>query len=185
MRRTLPARTAPLLASLLAGSLVLSGCDSGSGTEEKGTIRTAPPSSSSSAPAVPDLRPVAEGPCPYLSEREVSDLNGEKVLSVKTDPQVDPPGCFFYAADQRVTLTTSVFSVESEEKARSLVDQSAPPASTERADVEGGWTGGRSGGPGGALLAVAKGPRVVVVQSTQEQSVKVQRIAELVIPRLG
>lgn len=185
MFATVPRPIVRTLAPTLLAALLLGGCGQSGTGQEMGTLRTAPPATSDPAPPVPDLRPVADGPCPYLSDEEASELNGEKVVSVRTDPQVEPPGCFFYTYGDRIQLTTSVFTVADEQVARRLVDESAPVAETERADVDGGWTGGKSGGPTGALLAVFRDDRVVVVQSTQEQSIKVQRVAERIIPRLG
>ena len=176
---------AGILGVTLLATVLLGGCGQPEAGQEVGTLRTAPPETSSTASPIPDLRPVADGPCPYLSAEEASELNGEKVVSVRIDPQTEPPGCFFYTYGDRIQLTTSVFGVADEELARRLVDESAPVDGTERADIEGGWTGGKSGGPAGALLAVYRGDRVVVVQSTQEQSIKVQRVAERIIPRLG
>ncbi|MFN3602249.1 MAG: DUF2020 domain-containing protein [Dietzia sp.] len=173
---------APLSVVLLG---VIAGC-SGGDTEpapEMGTIQTAPPETSE--PEIPQVEPVALAECPYLSVDEVSRLNGELATEVRIDDRVDPPACFFYGADEAVQLTTTVYSVASEERATQLVDGSAPVGESERSDIEGGWTGGRTGGPGGALVVLARGTQVLAVQSTQEQSVKVQRVAELVAPRVA
>lgn len=163
---------------------VLAGCGGGSEpAPEMGTIRTAPPEASESELA--EVAPSSDADCPYLSADEVSDLNGEKVTDVRIDDGVDPAACFFYSTDGAVQLTTTVHTLPSEERARELVDEAAPVDVTERSDVEGGWSGGRSGGPGGALVVLARGTQVLAVQSTQEQSVKAQRIAELVAPRIA
>lgn len=193
---TLPSGSGPILVimriaatTLLAPlSVVLLGVMAGCGGDtepapEMGTIRTAPPETSE--PEIPQVEPVASAECPYLSVDEASRLNGELATDVRIDDRVDPAACFFYSADGAVQLTTTVYSVESEERATELVDGSAPVGESERSDVEGGWTGGRSGGPGGALVALARGTQVLAVQSTQEQSVKVQRVAELVAPRVA
>ena len=148
-----------------------------------GTIRTAPPAAEETE--IPEVEPVVEADCPYLSAEEASRLNGELVRQVRIDDRLDPPACFFSSADGRIALTTALYTVADAEAATRLVDESVPVGASERSDVEGGWTGGRTGGPGGALVALAEGNRVVVVQSTQEQSVKVQRVAELVVPRLA
>lgn len=148
-----------------------------------GTIQTAPPAATE--PEMPIVEPVTKAECPYLSVEEVSELNGERATDVKIDDRLEPSACFFYSADGAVQLTTTVYELDSAERATEVVDESAPVDTSERSDVEGGWTGGRSGGPGGALVALANGSRVLAVQSTQEQSVKVQRVAERVAPRLG
>lgn len=172
---------APLSVVLLG---VLAGCGGGDSepAPEMGTIRTAPPETSE--PDLLQVEPVTEAECPYLSVDEVSRLNGELATDVRIDDRVDPAACFFYSADGAVQLTTTVYAVDSEEAAARLVDESAPVGESERSDVEGGWTGGRTGGAGGALVVLARGTQVLAVQSTQEQSVKVQRVAELVAPRI-
>lgn len=173
---------APLSAVLLG---VLAGCGGG-GSEpapEMGTIQTAPPEAGE--PELPRSEPVTQAECPYLSADEVSRLNGELATEVRIDDRTDPAACFFYSADGAVQLTTTVYSVASEDRAAQLVDESAPVGESERADVDGGWTGGRTGGPGGALVVLARGTQVLAVQSTQEQSVKAQRVAELVAPRVA
>lgn len=193
---TLPSGSGPILVimriaatTLLAPlSVVLLGVMAGCGGDtepapEMGTIRTAPPETSE--PEIPQVEPVTSAECPYLSVDEASRLNGELATDVRIDDRVDPAACFFYSADGVVQLTTTVYSVESEERATELVDGSAPVGESERSDVEGGWTGGRTGGPGGALVVLARGTQVLAVQSTQEQSVKVQRVAELVAPRVA
>ena len=162
----------------------LAGCGGGGGGESTtGTIRTAPPESVE--PELPPVEPVTRADCPYLTTDEVSRLNGELATEVRIDRSVDPAACFFYAADGSVQLTTTVYTASSAERATQLVDEAAPVGESERSDVDGGWTGGRTGGPGGALVVLARGPRVLAVQSTQEQSIKAQRIAELVAPRIG
>mgnify|MGYP003117873112 CR=1 FL=1 len=196
VRITLPSGAGPILgimriaASTLIAPVsvvllgVLAGCgggDTGS-APEMGTIQTAPPETSE--PEIPGVEPVTVAECPYLSVDEVSRLNGELATEVRIDDRVDPAACFFYSADGTVQLTTTVHSVASEERATQLVDDSAPVGESERSDVEGGWTGGRTGGPGGALVVLARGEQVLAVQSTQEQSIKAQRVAELVAPRV-
>ncbi|HHX83791.1 MAG TPA: DUF2020 domain-containing protein [Actinomycetales bacterium] len=175
--------SAPVAA--LAGLVVLAGCgaDDEAGESTMGTIRTAPPEPQEQQ--VPQAEPRVEADCPYLSAEEAAQLNGERVTQVRIDDQIDPPACFFSSADGTVQLTTTVYTLDSAEEATRLVDETAPPGVTDRSDVEGGWTGGRSGGPGGALVALAREEQVLAVQSTQEQSVKAQRVAELVAPRIA
>lgn len=182
MRISATTLLAPVSVVLLG---VLAGCGGGGGEPqpEMGTIRTAPPEPTE--PEIPEVQPVLSEDCPYLSTDEASRLNGEPATDVRIDDSIDPAACFFYSADGAVQLTTTVFSVESEERASQLVDESAPAEESERSDVEGGWTGGRTGGPGGALAVLSRGTQVLAVQSTQEQTVTVQRVAELVAPRVA
>lgn len=164
---------------------LLSGCG-GAGQEPEatmGTIRTAPPETSE--PEIPVVEPVTEAECPYFSAEEATELGGEQATTVRIDDRMETPACFFSGADGSVHLTTTVYELDSPERAAEVVDESAPADTSEPAEVEGGWTGGRSGGPGGALAVLANGTRVLAVQSTQEDPLIVQGVAEVVAPRLG
>lgn len=163
---------------------VLAGCGDGSEpAAEMGTIQTAPPETTE--PELPPAEPVADAECPYLSTDEVARLNGEPVTDVRIDDNLEPAACFFYDADGAVQLTTTVYSVASSERAAELVQESAPEGEAEPAEAEGGWSGGRTQGPGGSLLVLARDAQVLAVQSTQEDSITVQRIAEIAAPRLA
>lgn len=173
-----------LIASLSVVLLgVLSGCGTGEPQPEMGTIRTAPPETTE--PEIPEVEPVSTEDCPYLSTDEVSRLGGEPATDVRIDDRVDPAACFFYGDGGTVTLTTTVFSAESEDRAGQLVAESAPAEVSERSEVEGGWTGGRTSGPGGALVVLSRGAQVLAVQSTQAESDYAQQVAEVVAPRVA
>lgn len=164
---------------------VLAGCGGGGEPAEStmGSIRTAAPEPTE--PEIPVVEPVTTAECPYLSAEEASQFNGVSATDVRIDDRTDPAACFFYDADGEAQLTTTVYTVGSAERAVELVDESVPAEEAEDSRVEGGWTGGRTVGPGGALLALANGERVLAVQSTQEDPATVQQVAELVAPRLG
>ncbi|KAA0918669.1 DUF2020 domain-containing protein [Dietzia sp. ANT_WB102] len=181
MRRSV----SPVLATVSAVLVgALAGCGGASEpAAEMGTIRTAPPEATE--PELPRVDPVADAECPYLSAEEVSRLNGVPATDVRIDDGVDPAACFFYDAEGAVQLTTTVYSVASAERAAELVEESAPAGESDPSEAEGGWSGGRTGGPGGSLLVLARGAQVLAVQSTQEDSVTVQQIAELVGPRVA
>lgn len=178
----------PVSPALVAVSAILlgalAGCGGGSGSApEMGTIRTVPPETTE--PELPPVEPVADAECPYLSTDEVTRLNGQPVTDVRIDDGVEPAACFFYDADGEVQLTTTVYSVASAERAAELVEESAPADEAEPSQAEGGWSGGRTEGPVGALVVMSRGARVLAVQSTQEDSMTVQRIAELTAPRVA
>lgn len=188
--------TAPLAltAALVAGC---SDDDGGSASQGEdgsggvGVITTAAPDPASPAEPAPaaseaDRQPVPgdAGECPYLSADEASEAVGEKLGESRLDASFDPPACFYYTEDGRLSLLVAVQDAGSPQHAVELVDGLVPPESTERSDVE-GWTGGRSGAQMGASLALYKDARVLTVQSTQAPSEAVQAVAELVVPRVG
>lgn len=131
----------------------------------------------------PDPEPTADGPCPYLDEAYVEETNGQRVASVRTSAD-DPPACFFYRPDDNVQLTVRVYSGE-EQVARGLVDAAAPVASSNPAELPGGWEGGSESRDTGAVYAVAKGGTAVVVTTNQEQTIKAKQIAQESITALG
>lgn len=198
-RRTL-ARLLGAAAPLALTAAVVAGCSDdgagdssqgGSDSAEMGVITTAAPDSASAAEPAPaeseaDRQPVPGdvGECPYLSPQEASDAVGEKLAESRLDSSFDPPACFYYAEDGRLSLLVSLQDAGTPQHAVELVDGLVPPDSTERSDVD-GWTGGRSGAQMGASLALYKDAKVLTVQSIQAPSEAVQAVAELVVPRLG
>lgn len=183
-------------AAICALSWAVAGCSSGqvapeqepgpdNPTEGVVTLNQQPSTEGPAEEPVPQARPTEEADCPYLSTQEAEEATGEKVTRVDIDPGFEPAACFFTTNDGSISLVTTMHHFESEDRARALVDDAAPPDSTEHAEIEGGWTGGKSTGAFGALLAVYRGPEVFVAQSTQERSMAVQRVAELVIPRIA
>lgn len=146
-----------------------------------GTIRTAPPEPTE--PELPRVEPVVAGDCPYLDDDEVPDLESGPVDEVRIDDRVDPPACFFSDADGAVHLTTTVYTVDSPERAAELVEQSAPAEHARPVEID-DWRGGSTEGPGGALVAVAGGDRVLAVQTVDEDPGPARELAELIVPRL-
>lgn len=196
-------RTAPA-AALAAAAVLLAGC-SGDG-KPAAAVTSSPVTGAAPTPTAPTSSPRPSGPapaptpaaalpavptartagdCPYLSADDVSAFNGEKVYGVELDPTQNPPACFFARGDGGPQLSVWVYAAPSAALATAAVDRAAPVATTDPADQPAGWTGGSSGGPGGAVYAVAKGAVAVVVTSNQEQSVKARRITEQVISALG
>lgn len=181
---------AAVSAALVAGEL-LAGCSDGGGADsqapdeaEYGEIVTAAPEAPESDEGFRQPTPTEDADCPYLSAEDAADLTGEMVDKTQIDPAYDPPACFFGTQDGAVTLMVSLETVDSEEEAVRLVDEVVPPDSTERADVEGGWTGGKNASEAGATLAVHREDQVFTVQATQGRSEAVQSVADTVIPRL-
>ena len=163
---------------------VLAGCGGGSEpAAEMGTIRTAPVETAQ--PELPPVQPVSEGDCPYLSVEEVTGASGTPTDEARVDDSVDPAACFFYDADGAVHLTTTVYEVASSARAGELVTESAPPDASEPAEAEGGWSGGVTVGPAGALAVLARDNRVLAVQSTGDDAAVVRGVVEIVAPRVA
>lgn len=128
--------------------------------------------------------------CPYLDTAWVSDTNGQRTLGVGVDHRFDTPACVFWSYPEEPHLTVLVRDMPDEESAIAVVDWAAPIDATEPAEEPEGWSGGRAGAGmvpehNGALYAVQKDNRAVVVFSNQDQSLKAELVAEEVIGRLG
>ena len=133
-------------------------------------------------PASP--HPVADGKCPYLASAFVQDANGQRVSKVRVSADKPHPACFFYRADGRVQLTAWIY-VGDPGVAKALVDQAAPLATSDPAQLPAGWAGGSQATGSGAVFAVAKGGSAVVITTNQAQTIKAKRVAESAIATLG
>lgn len=150
------------------------------------TVVVTTPSSTASQPQAaipPEPQPTADGPCPYLEESYVEDTNGQRVGKVKTSAD-QPPACFFYRPDGNVQLTVRVYTGDAA-VAKALVDAAAPVATSNPAQLSGGWKGGAEATDTGAVYAVAKDASAVVVTTNQEQTIKAKQIAQQSITALG
>lgn len=136
-------------------------------------------------PELPPVEPAAAGDCPYLSAAEASSVGDAPVTAVRIDESLDPAACFFFGDDGSVVFTTTVHTVASAERAAELVAESAPTDQSEQITVEGGWTGGSTEAPGGSLVVLSSGDRILAVQTASEDAASAQGVAELVGPRLS
>lgn len=128
--------------------------------------------------------------CPYLDTPWASDTNGQRTLGVGIDTRFDTPACVFWSYPEEPHLTVIVRDMPDVDSAIAVVDWAAPIDTTEPAEDPGGWSGGRAGAGmvpehDGALYAVQKENRAVVVFSNQDQSLKAELVAHEVIDRLG
>lgn len=183
-------RTA-LSCSLIA-LLTITGCSSfGSST----TTTTQAPTTTVAAPvldsnlpfdALPEI-PAGKTetvPCPYLDAQWLANTNGQRMMGQGIDARFNTPACVFWSFPEEPQATVIVRHMPTTDAAIKVVDWAAPIQTTEPVE-DNGWSGGRSGGPQGAVYAVQKGPVAVVVFSNQEQSLKTELIAKEAIKNLG
>ena len=146
----------------------------------------AQPPASAAAQAPPAPQPAADGPCSYLPAASVQDANGERVTAVrvsKTAAYQPYPACFFLTYRDAVQLRTWIV-VASPQTARATVDAVAPVATSDLAELPGGWSGGSQPTADGAVFAVSRHGTAVVITTNQQQTVGARRIAEQVIAAL-
>ena len=136
---------------------------------------------------VPAPQPSADGPCHYLPAAAVQVANGERVVAVRisdTGPDRPQPACFFFAANGTVQLRTWILAT-TPQVARATVDAAAPVASSDLAQLPGGWSGGSQPTADGAVFAVSRQGTAVVITTNQRQTIGARRIAVQVIAALG
>jgi hypothetical protein len=139
------------------------------------------------AVAPPAPQPAADGPCRYLPVAAVQAANGQRVATVRiseTGPGRPYPACFFLAGNGTVQLQTWIV-VATPEVARATVDAAAPVATSDLAELPGGWSGGSQPSADGAVYAVSRRGTAVVITTNQRQTISARRIAEQVIATLG
>jgi UPF0176 protein len=136
------------------------------------------------AVAPPEPRPVADGPCPYLDQTAVQDANGQHVYGVKTSADKPYPACFFYRGDGQEQVRTWIV-VATPKVAGATVDAAAPVATSDLAELPGGWSGGSQPTADGAVFAVTRGDTAIVVTTNQKQTIGARQITEQVIAALG
>jgi UPF0176 protein len=143
------------------------------------------PSAVTSVPVVsPAPQPVAQGPCRYLPAAAVEAVNGERVGTVRVSADRPHPACFFFRGDGTVQLRTWIV-VATPDVARATVDAAAPVATSDLAELPGGWSGGSQPTTEGAVFAVARQGTAVIVTTNQRQTISARQIAGQVIAALG
>ncbi|MGH3911879.1 MAG: DUF2020 domain-containing protein [Pseudonocardiaceae bacterium] len=138
----------------------------------------------STATPAPEPQPIGDGPCPYLDRVTVERANGQRVSAVRISADQPYPACFFYRGDGSEQLLTWIV-VATPQVAGATVDAAAPVATSDLAELPGGWSGGTQPTSEGAVIAVARQGTAVVITTNQPQSAGARRIAEHVIAALG
>lgn len=172
---------------LLVACAIVAACGPGSTGAQAPATTPAPTTTSAPAVAVPPVPTAAAvGSCPYLDKVTAEDANGQHVTTVKLsapDGQSEP-SCLFYRPDGGWQLTVWVYD-GSPAVAKAIVNQEAPVATSNPATGPAGWTGGSEPTQTGAVYAIAKGGRSIVVLSNQKQTIKTKVIAEHVVTTLA
>lgn len=131
--------------------------------------------------------PVADGPCRYLPAASVQAANGQRVAAVRvseTGPDRPYPACFFYTGNGTVQLRSWIV-VGTPAVAQAAIDAAAPVATSDLAELPGGWSGGSQPSADGAVFAVARHGTAVVITTNQRQTISARQIAEQVISALN
>jgi UPF0176 protein len=174
--------------ALLLGPLliVLAACNNEPAADDPTVSPDDTQASETAQPAAkppPEPKPSQDGPCPYLDGGFVEETNGQRIGDIKISA-TKPPACFFYRSDGGIQMTVRVYRGKAP-IAKVLVDQAAPVDTSNPAELTGGWSGGAQPTDDGAVFAVSKGPKAVIVTTNQEQTIKAKVVAEETISALG
>jgi UPF0176 protein len=200
--RLLPVLSAGIGAAMLATALA--GCAAGFGSESStspaaqtvtvGTISSLLPTTvtsviSSAQTAVPPPstdEPVAvSADCPYLSDTDVADINGQHTGQTQIIDVTPYPICVFSRSDGGWMATVRVIQADTPEAATAAVDAHVPIESSDPASQPQGWTGGAMVTADKSVYAVSKGPIAVVAESNQLQSIKGRQMVITTVANLG
>lgn len=200
--RLLPVLSAGIGAALLA--IALAGCAAGSGSESStspathavtvGTITSLLPTTvtsviSSAQTAVPppatDEPAAVSANCPYLSDTDVADINGQHTGQTQIIDVTPYPICVFGRSDGGWMATVRVIQADTPEAATAAVDAHVPIESSDPASQPPGWTGGAMVTADKSVYAVSKGPIAVVAESNQLQSIKGRQMVITTVANLG
>ena len=134
--------------------------------------------------APPEPQPAADGPCHYLTVAAAQAANGQRVGAVRVSADRPHPACFFLSRDGKLQLRTWIV-VATPEVAQATVDVATPVATSDPAELPGGWSGGSQPTTDGAVFAVARRGSAVVITTNQRQTISARQIAVQVIATLG
>ncbi|MGH3669664.1 MAG: DUF2020 domain-containing protein, partial [Pseudonocardiaceae bacterium] len=162
-------------------ALGIAGCGQPATTPAPVTSPDAGQAGPAVAPPVP--QPIADRPCSYLPVTAVQDVNGERVGGVQVSADQPYPACFFLTKSGSVQLRTWIV-VATPGVARATIDAVAPVATSDLAQLPGGWSGGSQPTKDGAVYAVARQGTAVVITTNQRQTISAREIAKRVIAAL-
>ena len=112
--------------------------------------------------------------------------NGQRVATVRvseTGPDRPYPTCYFLTGNGTVQLRAWIL-VTTPAAAHAAIDAAAPVATSDIAELPGGWSGGSQPTAEGAVFAVARHGTAVVITTNQRQTISARQIAEQVIRAL-
>lgn len=143
-------------------------------------------------PSTPEPAPTAAD-CPYLSNAEASEANGQRIAKTETIATEPYPICVFYRPDGTVMAATRIVVADTPDAAVAAVNQHVPVDESFPATHPAGWSGGAMSTPdglpdypdAGSIYAVSKGTIAVIAVSNQKQSIKGRQMVIDIVTNLG
>jgi hypothetical protein len=200
-RRRTPVAAFPLLVVMV----VLGGCSAatapttgsaastqtiteGTITSQVGTTLTSTVAGATitASPPAPTAEPGAvDGPCPYLADDVVADINGQHTGTTQTIAVSPYPICIFSRSDGGAMASVRIVQADTPQAAVAAVNQHVPIDKSNPASQPPGWTGGSMVTDSGSIYAVSKGPIAVIAESNQQQSIKGRQMVVDTVANLG
>ncbi|MGS0685590.1 DUF2020 domain-containing protein [Nakamurella sp. GG22] len=169
-----PASTRTVTAGTLTSEIATTVTSTAAGN----TITAAPP------PATSEPAPV-DGPCPYLSDDAVAQINGQRTGTTQVIAVEPYPICVFSRSDGGALASVRVIEADTPQAAVAAVDAHVPIEASNPANQPPGWTGGSMVTDNGSVYAVSKGTIAIVAESNQQQSIKGRQMVVMTVEKLG
>ena len=149
-------------------------------------ISSVPSSAQTAAPPPATSEPASvPGDCPYLSDTDVADINGQHTGQTQIIDVKPYPICVFSRSDGDWMATVRVIQAATPQAATAAVDAHVPVDSSNPANQPPGWTGGAIVTADKSIYAVSKGSIAVVAESNQLQSIKGRQMVIKTVANLG
>lgn len=157
------------------------------------TIVTTPTVATPVAPPPTTVEPpAAPGMCPYLTNPQVEDANGQHTGTTSVIDTKPYPICVFTRSSGGFLAAVRIVEAATPEQAVAAVNQHVPVDASFPVTQPAGWTGGAmttpNGLPGypdaGSVYAVSKGTIAIIAISNQRQSIKGRQMVADVIANL-
>ena len=124
--------------------------------------------------------------CPYLSDTDVADINGQHTGQTQIIDVKPYPICVFSRSDGEWHGDGPGDPGRHRRRpATAAVDAHVPIDSSDPASQPPGWTGGAMVTADKSIYAVSKGPIAVVAESNQLQSIKGRQMVIKTVAALG
>lgn len=147
---------------------------------------TVTPPASTAQPPSPTAEPAAvDGTCPYLTDDQAADINGQHTGPTQIVDVAPHPVCTFTRSDGGWLATVRIVEAATPAEAVAAVNQHVPIDHSSPANQPAGWSGGAVVLDDRSVYAVAKDRYAVIAESNQLQTIKGRQMAITAISTLG
>ncbi|MET0967160.1 MAG: DUF2020 domain-containing protein [Nakamurella sp.] len=174
-----PASTAAVSTETITTGTITTGVSATVTSTIPGATILAVPPAQTSEPAPVD------GTCPYLSDDDVADINGQHTGTTQVVEVSPHPICLFYRSDGGFLASVRVIQADTAQAAVAAVNAHVPIENSNPANQPPGWAGGSKVTDTGSVYAVSKDSIAVVAETNQQQSIKGRQLVVATVGALG